>query len=76
MVNSTLCGRWLQACVYLPEDELAPWTMGRQTDIASPPGSIPGDSAQAAESGCEHVSVLRIDLPGGAESTEPLLEVT
>lgn len=76
MVNDTLCGEWLQACVYLPEDKLAQWTIGCWTSISSPPGYISGDSAQGTESGCERVSVLCIDLPGDAESKGALSEVT
>lgn len=50
---------------------------GTPGQLGSPPGDIPGDAAQGTESGgCERVSVLRIDLPGNAESKEPLLEVT
>lgn len=64
------------ARVYLSKDELAQWTMGRLASLASPPGHIPGDSTRGKESGCEHVSVLRIDLPSDAQSKGALLEVT
>lgn len=47
--NDPVCGEWLQACVYLPEDELAQWTMGCLASTASPPGRIPGDSAHGRQ---------------------------
>lgn len=53
--NDSLCGEWLQACVYLAKDKLAQWTMGRLASVTSPPGYIPGDTAQGKDSGCEHV---------------------
>lgn len=60
--NDRLCGAWLRACVYLPEDKLAQWTMGRLTSIASPPGYIPGDSAQGKDSGCERVCLSYVSI--------------
>lgn len=58
--NDTLCGEWLQACVYLPEDKLAQWTMGRLASIANPPGYVPGDCARGKDSSCEHVCLSYI----------------
>lgn len=61
VVRDARCGQWLQACVCLPEGELAQGTAVRRASIARPPGAFQGaphKGQEVAVSAClSHLSI-------------------
>lgn len=77
MGNDALYVEWLQVCIYQPEDELAPWTMGCLASIACPSSVRSwGPRTRNRRRMSAHGSILRIHLPSDAGSQGALLEVT